>query len=86
MDLMDSLRMCVSCREMKGKNELIRVVKIKGEEPRIDTSLKAQGRGAYICRNRRCIENAVKRRAFERALKGRIKEELIKALEDAADE
>lgn len=78
--------MCVSCRKMKGKNELIRVVRAKDEEPKIDMSFKAQGRGAYVCKNRSCVENAVKRRAFERAFGRRIKEEVIEALGDMANE
>ena len=61
---MNSLRMCISCREMMPKEKLIRIVKIKGEEPKIDISFKAQGRGAYICKNETCIENARPQRTF----------------------
>lgn len=61
------LRMCAACREMKEKSELIRAVRIKGDTPRIDKSLKAQGRGAYVCRNEDCVNLAKKKRAFEKA-------------------
>ena len=70
---MDSLRMCVVCRQMKSKSELLRTVKVKGEDPRIDLTFKAQGRGAYICKDKKCIESAEKRKVFERALKGECK-------------
>ena len=63
---MNPLRMCAVCRERKEKKELIRVAKIKGEEMKIDLSFKAQGRGAYICKNISCIENGRKRKVFER--------------------
>lgn len=60
------LRMCVACREMKEKTELMRAVRIKGDMPRLDRSFKAQGRGAYICRNDSCVNLAKKKRAFEK--------------------
>lgn len=83
---MNSLRMCVVCREMKAKEELIRVVKIKEEDIKIDLSFKAQGRGAYVCKSRLCIENAKKRRAFERAFRKEAKAELYESLEDMINE
>ncbi len=82
---MESLRMCVVCRQMKCKNELLRAVKIKGEVPKIDLTFKAQGRGAYICKKQQCICNAEKRRVFERALKGDCKM-LYKSLENMINE
>ena len=64
---MDSQRMCVVCREMKSKEELIRVVKMP-DGAVIDESFKAQGRGAYICKKSECINMARRRKAFERSL------------------
>lgn len=61
------LRMCAACREMKEKSELIRAVRIKGDMPKLDKSFKAQGRGAYVCRNEDCVNLAKKKRAFEKA-------------------
>ena len=83
---MNSLRMCISCREMTPKEKLIRIVKIKGEEPKIDLSFKAQGRGAYICKNETCIENARKRKALERAFRGQISGEVYDKLGDMINE
>ena len=60
-------RMCVSCREMKEKEELFRVVFSDGAL--IDESGKMQGRGAYVCKNLSCINLAEKKRGFERAFK-----------------
>ena len=43
------LRMCVVCRQMKEKSELLRVTK-NGGEFSVDVSGKLPGRGAYICK------------------------------------
>jgi len=61
-------RMCVGCREMKPKRELLRVVKNKEEEISFDPRGKMPGRGAYICVSRACLAKARKTRALERAL------------------
>ena len=60
-------RMCVSCREMKDKSELLRVV--RGTDGRIfaDSTGKANGRGAYICKDAACWANAKKCKRFSKA-------------------
>jgi len=86
------MRMCVGCREMKPKRELIRVVKPKEGEAQIDPGGKMPGRGAYVCRNQACLTRAVKTRQLERALSHRIEPAVFEALEaqmesaDSADE
>lgn len=61
------MRMCVACREMKPKAELTRVV--NNEDGLVtDTTGKARGRGAYVCRSAACIKKARKIRGLERAL------------------
>lgn len=83
---MNSLRMCAACREMKKKAELLRIVKIKGEKAKIDLSFKAQGRGAYLCKNRECIKRAEKSRALERAFRGAVEPSLYESLGEMIDE
>lgn len=73
-------RMCVVCREMKEKNELIRVVKTPEGEVKVDKSGKLNGRGAYLCKSNVCIENAKKRKAIERALGVAVTEQLFDEL------
>ena len=53
-------RKCAGCGELKDKKELIRVVRTPEGEFRIDTTGKAAGRGAYICRKKECLEAAKK--------------------------
>lgn len=61
-------RMCVSCREMKPKKELIRVVRSPDGVVSIDGSGKSAGRGAYICKRRECADAAKKGRKLEKSL------------------
>ena len=62
------MRMCVACREMKPKKELIRVVRTPEGEIVADETGRRNGRGAYLCRAEACFNKAVKTRALERAL------------------
>lgn len=79
-------RMCTGCMEMKPKKELIRVVKNKENEISIDLNGKKPGRGAYICRDRACLEKAVKTKRLERNLECKINDEIYDKLkEEIAD-
>ena len=53
--------------------EVARVASLAGAEPVFEPgalhSRREPGRGAWLCRDRTCVEAAWKRRAFERALK-----------------
>ena len=75
------MRMCVACREMKPKRELIRIVRTPENEIKADLTGKASGRGAYICRSVQCLEKAKKIRALERALDKKIDEEVFLRLQ-----
>ena len=69
------LRMCVVCRKMKPKEELLRVTKYE-DSYQVDKTCKLPGRGAYICKDGDCKEKFEKQRAFERAFKGAVPTEL----------
>ncbi len=66
------LRMCVGCREMKPKQELMRIVRNQTGEVRWDPVGKAPGRGAYVCKSEACFARAVKQKQLERALEQKI--------------
>ena len=68
-------RMCIACRSMKPKSELLRLVNDGGNVV-LDISQKLEGRGAYICRNRDCINAAKKRRALSRHFKTAVSDEV----------
>ena len=75
------MRMCTGCREMKPTKELIRVVKTSEGEIKLDTTGKLNGRGAYICRDRQCFNNAKKSNALSRAFEMQISDEIYTQLE-----
>ena len=70
------LRKCVGCGEMKEKKEMIRDLKTPEDEIILDTTGRANGRGAYICNNSECLAKAIKNKGLERSLKSRIPEEV----------
>lgn len=75
------LRMCVGCREMKPKRELIRVVRTQDGGCAADLTGRAPGRGAYLCRSSECLAKAVKSKALDRALEIRAQESVCRELE-----
>lgn len=62
------LRKCVSCNERKSKDELVRVVKKNDNEIEIDLKGRVNGRGAYLCLNLKCIDEAEKTKKLSRSL------------------
>ena len=60
--------MCVACREVKPKAEMLRVAFSK-EVVALDSEGNKQGRGSYVCNNVACIQKAQKIRGLERGLK-----------------
>lgn len=66
------MRMCVGCREMQPKRELIRVVRSAAGEVTVDHTGRAPGRGAYLCKNPACLAKAVKSRALDRAYEQKV--------------
>ena len=63
------LRQCVGCGEMKGKREMMRVLRTVENEICLDVTGKKNGRGAYVCRNRECLRQARKNKGLERSFK-----------------
>ena len=77
------MRMCVGCGEMKPKSELVRVVKTTEGEIKLDKTGKLNGRGAYICREEKCLLAAQKAKRFEKAFSSAVPEaELAKIAEE----
>ena len=74
------MRKCVGCQEMKGKKEMIRILKTEQEGIILDATGRKNGRGAYICRSGECLEKAIKNRGVERSLKMSIPQEVYDSL------
>ncbi|HEY9856583.1 MAG TPA: YlxR family protein [Stenomitos sp.] len=74
----EPLRRCVSCRQLGSKLELIRVVRTPEGAVVLDCRGKASGRGAYVHRRAACVEEALKRRHLDRALRCSVPAELAR--------
>ena len=75
------MRKCVGCEEMKSKKEMIRVLKTSEDEFVLDATGKKNGRGAYLCHSRDCLEKAIKCKGLERSFKQAIPREVYEKLE-----
>lgn len=75
-------RTCIGCNIKKDKKDLIRIVKNKVGEIKIDKTGKQDGRGTYICNNIECLRKAKKTKRIERALKINISEDIFEELEN----
>jgi len=69
--------MCVGCRLMKPKKELLRVVRRPDEKIELDPTGKRSGRGAYICPDIECLNNALKGKRLDKALQRTLTPEII---------
>jgi len=74
------MRMCVGCREMKPKKELLRVVRSPEGEISFDLTGRKSGRGAYVCPSETCFMKAVKQKQLERALEAPVSDEVRDSL------
>lgn len=75
------MRMCVGCREMKPKRELIRVVRAPDGTVSLDPVGKKPGRGAYVCRSEDCLRRAIKQKQLERQLEVQLTDEVAQQLQ-----
>ena len=62
------MRRCIGCMQSKPKEELIRVL--------------PTGRGAYICKDEKCLNKAIKKNAVFRSLGVELTEEDIASLRE----
>jgi predicted RNA-binding protein YlxR (DUF448 family) len=83
------IRTCIACRQTSGKRELVRIVRVAESvvvagkaQPgvRVDPTGKLAGRGAYICKNRACWEQALNSHRFAVALKTTLTDTELAAL------
>lgn len=79
------MRKCVGCQEMKSKKEMIRVLKTSENTFELDATGKKNGRGAYVCCSKECLEKAIKNKGLERSFKQAIPSEVYEALKKEMD-
>lgn len=74
------LRMCIACREMKPKTELLRVVRNANGEIDADYSGKAPGRGAYICGAEDCRKKLNSKKLLNKAFSAAVPSEVYEKI------
>ncbi len=74
--------MCIACKELKEKREMLRIVKSPEGRIFLDFSSKASGRGAYICDNVECIKKLKKQRLLNKVFSCSVEEEVYSAIEE----
>ena len=79
------MRQCIGCGEMKGKKEMMRVLKTPEDEIVLDVTGKKNGRGAYLCKSGECLSRARKNKGLERSFKMSIPNEVYDNLKKEFD-
>ncbi len=74
------MRQCIGCGEMKSKKELLRILKTAEDEITLDATGRKNGRGAYLCFSRDCLEKAIKKKGLERSFRMKIPKEVYEKL------
>ena len=78
------VRMCIACREMKPKNEMLRVVKTADGEIYADPTGKASGRGAYICNATECRDKLSSKKLLHKTFSTNVAPEVYQEIEEDA--
>ncbi|MGN1040737.1 MAG: RNase P modulator RnpM, partial [Candidatus Fimimonas sp.] len=68
-------RMCISCRQMKPKNQLLRLV-LTENGAQVDLTGKVNGRGVYLCKCQECLQKMRKNKGLEKNYGFSLTEEL----------
>jgi predicted RNA-binding protein YlxR (DUF448 family) len=75
-------RTCIGCRTVRPKREMARIVRTPEGEILLDFTGKRSGRGAYVCPDGNCVQQAFRKRQLERALEVSIDPKTIDRLRD----
>lgn len=75
------MRQCMGCNEHKPKAELLRAVRSPDGAVSLDFTGKKSGRGAYICREVKCLQRARKSHRLERVLECEIPDAVYDEME-----
>ena len=70
------LRTCVVTGEKLEKRELLRIVRDKEKNVKVDLTGKMNGRGAYIKKDVNVLNEAIKKKSLERKLECTISDEV----------
>ena len=76
------MRMCVGCKELKPKKELLRIVALPTGIIELDRTGKKSGRGVYICNSSECFQKAFDSHGLERSLKRPVSRDVYDAIKE----
>ena len=65
---MEPVRTCLGCRQRAPRSSLVRIVARDGRVA-VDAADRLPGRGAWLHRSSACVDAAIRRKAFGRALR-----------------
>lgn len=82
--MLDRLRMCVSCRELKPRATLFSMTysRLKNEFS-WNGNPPLAGRSAYVCQSRACIETAIRGKKFQKSLKRALPGAMLQCLDES---
>lgn len=74
-------RTCIGCQEKKPKRDLLRIIRTPDGVVEIDETGKKSGRGAYLCYDKTCFQEAIKKKRLGKALKIELSIVIVQELE-----
>jgi hypothetical protein len=77
------MRTCVSCGKKTAKRELLRIAATPSDGIIVDSSGRANGRGAYVCRNGSCGPEGLHRGRVEHVLRVKLSDNNWNELSDS---
>ena len=72
------LRRCVTCRQLLDRQQLWRVIRDHQEGVVLDEGM---GRSAYLCPNEGCLEEALRRKRLQKALRCQVPNSVVEVLQ-----
>lgn len=74
------LRKCIITNEQHPKSELLRVVRTPEGNVVVDLTGKVRGHGAYVCKDKKVIDLAEKKKTLDKALETPVPAEIYEEL------
>ena len=72
------LRRCVTCRQLLDRQQFWRVIRDHQEGVVLDEGM---GRSAYLCPNEACLEEALRRKRLQKALRCQVPNSVVEVLQ-----
>lgn len=79
-------RSCIGCARVSDKGDLLRIVRNPEGMILLDPNGRLSGRGAYICKNRDCLNMILKKKSLERAFSMKIAGETYEMIGNFVEE